>query len=360
MLSVETVLRRCSAIHQMRCLIYKLIVLSLLSYSCLEYVYDFGTYKHRIHEFLKPSIAWIVNLGYEMTDTNVTLELFQNGLNISSSNNNATNITKDCPLIPPNLVGKVKILTNPLPIKKLEKLLYNLMPGGRYKPSDCISKNKVAIVIPFRDRQKHLKIFLLNMHPILQRQQLDYGVYVVEQTFGVPFNRATLMNIGYVEALKQYSYDCFVFHDVDLIPEDDRNLYHCPVQPRHMSVAVDTMGYRLLYEDLFGGISALTKTHMETVNGFSNEFWGWGGEDDDMSNRIRYHGLNITRYSPKIARYTMLKHYKDRPNPNRIKVLFEGKRRYKSDGLSNLNYTRLDLVFKKLFTWILVKIKPIN
>ena len=23
------------------------------------------------------------------------------------------------------------------------------------------------------------------------------------------------------------------------------------------------------------------------VNGFSNQFWGWGGEDDDMSNRIR-------------------------------------------------------------------------
>ncbi len=58
------------------------------------------------------------------------------------------------------------------------------------------------------------------------------------------FNRAKLMNIGFLEALKQYDYQCFIFHDVDLIPEDDRNLYTCPEQPRHMSVAIDKFGYR--------------------------------------------------------------------------------------------------------------------
>ena len=52
------------------------------------------------------------------------------------------------------------------------------------------------------------------------------------------------MNIGFLEALKQYDYECFIFHDVDLIPEDDRNLYTCPEQPRHMSVAIDKFSYR--------------------------------------------------------------------------------------------------------------------
>jgi len=58
------------------------------------------------------------------------------------------------------------------------------------------------------------------------------------------FNRAMLMNVGFVEALKLYNYDCFIFHDVDLLPEDDRNLYTCPEQPRHMSVAVDVLKYK--------------------------------------------------------------------------------------------------------------------
>jgi beta-1,4-galactosyltransferase 1 len=68
----------------------------------------------------------------------------------------------------------------------------------------------------------------------------------VEQ-FGPPsssFNRAMLMNVGASEALKQHDFHCFVFHDVDLLPEDDRNLYTCPVQPRHMSVAIDSFLYR--------------------------------------------------------------------------------------------------------------------
>jgi hypothetical protein len=34
-----------------------------------------------------------------------------------------------------------------------------------------------------------------------------------------------LMNIGFVEALKIYDYQCFIFHDVDLIPENDNNIY---------------------------------------------------------------------------------------------------------------------------------------
>lgn len=67
---------------------------------------------------------------------------------------------------------------------------------------------------------------------------------MVEQSSTGSFNRASLMNIGYVEALKLYEWDCFIFHDVDLLPLDDRNLYNCPDQPRHMSVAVDTFGFK--------------------------------------------------------------------------------------------------------------------
>ena len=45
-----------------------------------------------------------------------------------------------------------------------------LGPGGRYHLPNCKAKNKVAVVIPFCDREKHLQLFLQHMHPFLQRE----------------------------------------------------------------------------------------------------------------------------------------------------------------------------------------------
>lgn len=91
----------------------------------------------------------------------------------------------------------------------------------------------------------------------------------------LPFNRALLMNIGYNEAMKDYDWSCFIFHDVDLVPEDDRNFYACPSYPRHMSVMINTFDYVLPYKEILGGVTAIKKEHFKLVNGFSNIYFGW-------------------------------------------------------------------------------------
>ena len=67
-----------------------------------------------------------------------------------------------------------------------------------------------------------MNAFLHHIHPILQRQQLNYQIFVIEQTEVEYFNRGALMNIGFIESLKIDNFDCFIFHDVDLLSEDDR------------------------------------------------------------------------------------------------------------------------------------------
>ena len=37
---------------------------------------------------------------------------------------------------------------------------------------------------------------------------------------------------------------------------------------------------------IFGGVAAMKTEHFRLVNGFSNKFFGWGGEDDDLYNRL--------------------------------------------------------------------------
>lgn len=52
---------------------------------------------------------------------------------------------------------------------------------GRYHPEECKASQRVAIIIPHRNREKHLMYLLEHLHPFLQRQQLDYGIYTIHQ-----------------------------------------------------------------------------------------------------------------------------------------------------------------------------------
>jgi len=56
-----------------------------------------------------------------------------------------------------------------------------LQAGGAWLPQHCVARQRVAVIIPFRDRASHLATLLPTLHGMLQRQQLHYTIYVVEQ-----------------------------------------------------------------------------------------------------------------------------------------------------------------------------------
>ena len=137
---------------------------------------------------------------------------------------------------------------NPYEIDEIEEKLKDesIEFGGKYSPKTCKSEQKIAIIIPYRDRLSNLKLFLSNMHPFLINQNLTYGIYLIEPLANLTFNRGLLMNIGFIESLKEsnHLWDCFFFHDVDMLPEDLRNYYKCDYDlPVHYAVAVSKFGY---------------------------------------------------------------------------------------------------------------------
>ncbi|OWK04895.1 B4GALT2 [Cervus elaphus hippelaphus] len=241
------------------------------------------------------------------------------------------------PVLP--AVGRLLIeFTSPMPLERVQRENPGVLLGGRYTPPDCTPAQTVAVIIPFRHREHHLRYWLHYLHPILRRQRLRYGIYVINQVCsrslqaghrppGDPrapvgegamcllhgedtFNRAKLLNVGFLEALKEDStYNCFIFSDVDLVPMDDRNLYRCGDQPRHFAIAMDKFGFRLPYAGYFGGVSGLNKSQFLRINGFPNEYWGWGGEDDDIFNRftkIQNTKLTMKRDGIGSVRYQVL------------------------------------------------------
>ena len=87
-----------------------------------------------------------------------------------------------------------------------------------------------------------------------------------------------------------------------------RNLYHCPTQPWHVAGAVDKWGYVNQWPDYVGGVLAMLTPHYKIVNGFSNQYWGWGAEDDNMSHRIKMSNLQLTRLDTTESRMMTFKH----------------------------------------------------
>lgn len=268
-----------------------------------------------------------------------------------------------CPMTSPHLVGPLRVEFNrTLTLSSVRTKNAALQDGGRFKPKDCFALQKVAVIIPFRNRHEHLTYWLSYLHPILQRQQLDYGIYVINQRGQGKFNRAKLMNVGYAEALKEYDYDCFVFSDVDLVPMDDRNTYGCFGQPRHLSVAIDKFHFKLPYMRSFGGVSSLSKQQYLTINGFSNSYWGWGGEDDDIANRVVLRGMSISRPNSLLGRYRMIRHGRDAHNeadPERFNKVINTRLTMDKDGINSLKYTVMKIERDKLFTLITVDINPV-
>ncbi|XP_052809114.1 beta-1,4-N-acetylgalactosaminyltransferase bre-4-like [Mya arenaria] len=255
-----------------------------------------------------------------------------------------------CQAVPDSLEGRLNIDLEATLQSGPPPDLQDVLPGGTWSPKSCIARQRIAIIIPFRDRQKHLDILVYNLVPVLKRQNLSFQVVVVEQYGNKTFNKGRLMNIGFTEARKHDEFDCFIFHDVDLIPEDDRNMYTCSENPRHMSPAVDKFNYTMLYKSLVGGVLSFRGKHFTKVNGYSNLFWSWGAEDDDMHTRLSASKLSVERPSITIGRYTMIKHDRKDVSKVRLGLLKTSITRYLKDGLNTLEYKMVETRLEKLYT----------
>lgn len=117
---------------------------------------------------------------------------------------------------------------------------------------------------------------------------------MVDQQDTKPFNRGILLNIGAKTAIED-KFPCLILHDVDLLPLDAANLYACAQDLRHMSASIDKFGFVLPYQNIAGGALAVKSEDFIAVNGFSNRFNGWGGEDDDFFFRLKVHRLKVVR-----------------------------------------------------------------
>ena len=152
---------------------------------------------------------------------------------------------------------------------------------------------KLAICVPHYKREEHLKTFIPHMDEFFKDKDIEYKIFVANQVYPDSisgFNRGTSKNVAFDIARKE-GFDYFCFHDIDMLPEDDSCDYSYPDNVEHLAVHVKQFDYGLKYQEYFGGCILFTKEHYEQINGYSNGYWNWGMEDDDILYRVKQKGL---------------------------------------------------------------------
>jgi xylosylprotein 4-beta-galactosyltransferase len=83
---------------------------------------------------------------------------------------------------------------------------------------------RLAIVVPYRDRAEHLARFVPHLVAYFERDKLDreidVTINIIEQTPGAPFSRGRLGNAGFL--LTRDTSDYVRIHDVDYLASPRR------------------------------------------------------------------------------------------------------------------------------------------
>lgn len=140
---------------------------------------------------------------------------------------------------------------------------------------------KLGVCVPYRNRETHLKEFVPRVSKFLEDRNIDFQMYFGHQVDDKLFNRGAMKNVAAEWAFKE-GCDYVVWHDIDMIPEDGCDYSFPEEKPVHIATNISQSDYMLKYEEYFGGAVIFSKEQVMKTNGYSNDYWDWGMEDDDL------------------------------------------------------------------------------
>lgn len=149
---------------------------------------------------------------------------------------------------------------------------------------------KNIIIIPYRERQEHLNYWIKHSYPKLNNTLENLEVIIVEQCKdGKLFNRGKIINIGF-HYYNNEEYNYFT-HDVDINPISENII---KIYNRHINHN-EIMGIYTSSYNTLGGIIKFKGSTFKKINGFINNYWGWGSEDKNLQNRAEFFNIKISK-----------------------------------------------------------------
>ena len=157
------------------------------------------------------------------------------------------------------------------------------------------NKINLAIITCFRDkgngiRENQRKIFIQLMNTLMI-PYCNFKIYIIEQSDdNESFNIGKLKNIGFEIASSEQNFDNYIFSDIDTIPDYDLMNYMLNIYKYPLSLAARGTRYTSknikIKKPFLGALLQFNPELFKKINGYPNNFWGWGGEDDSLFNRL--------------------------------------------------------------------------
>lgn len=135
----------------------------------------------------------------------------------------------------------------------------------------------LALIFPYRNRPKYLWYTIKHTHQYLVANNYDHVIIIAEQTnFDEPFSLSRANNIGAAYALRHYP-------DLTHLA-----IQHCDIIPAQ-NVSYRSNVATVWFLDA-GGL-LITPNDFVTINGYNNDFYGWGYEDSEIWIRLDTFGI---------------------------------------------------------------------
>lgn len=145
------------------------------------------------------------------------------------------------------------------------------------------------ILVPYRDRKVDYESFVSFMPEFLTRLfGTNWRIVIMEQVAGKDFNRGALLNAGFL-LCDDISGNYFL-HDIDTLPISDVS------QSRYtLDCCEEIIGIYNSVCDTLGGIVKISGSMFVQMNGFPNNYFGWGVEDKALQNRANAYNFPINK-----------------------------------------------------------------
>jgi hypothetical protein len=201
-------------------------------------------------------------------------------------------------------------------------------------------------------------------------------IYIITQKADdLKFNIGKLKNIGFIEACKRKQYNNIVFTDIDMIANIELLPLLCRVPKTIMSLAYQGTRYVLpgdkSIKPFLGGMINISVENFKKINGYPNNFFGWGGEDDSLILRV-HDALGNVIEIPKNGSVADLEPYisvkdkvtdlkqKQQKETNVTEKITSDFEHWKQNGLNSIKYTVLGQYSVESFTEIIVDISDVS